>query len=111
MALGGSSPVGSRQASSRLGSSRGGQLSVPGSAVRGKLPVRDLKSSGGNLLEEDEESVSEFKPTPITKIDASYNDPLGPAPERPRTSAGVRGGALNDDEFADEEIGDDLLPE
>ena len=108
MALGISSPIGSRQASSR---SRGGQLSVPGSAVSGKLPSRDLKSSGGNLLEEDEDSVNEFKPTPITKIDTSYNDPLGPAPERPRTSAGNRGGAINDDEFADEEIGDDLLPE
>ena len=54
IALGVSSPIGSRQPSSRLGSSRGGQLSVPGSAVSGKLPSRDLKSSGGNLLEEDE---------------------------------------------------------
>ena len=111
IALGVSSPIGSRQPSSRLGSSRGGQLSVPGSAVSGKLPSRDLKSSGGNLLEEDEESFNDYKPTPITKIDTSYNDPLGPAPERPRTSAGNRGAAINDDEFADEEIGDDLLPE
>jgi hypothetical protein len=35
---------------------------------------------------------------------------LGPAPERPRTSAGTRGKDADDD-FADEEIGDDLLPE
>ena len=112
MAAGVSSPVGSRQPSSRLGSSRGGQMSVPGSAVSGKFGSRDLRSSVGNLLEEDEDSVNEYKPTPITKIDTSYNDPLGPAPERPRTNAGNRGqGIIHDDEFADEEIGDDLLPE
>ena len=62
-------------------------------------------------MEEDEESGREFKPTPIREIDTSYSDPLGPAPERPRTSAGNRGGIGNDDDFADEEIGDDLLPE
>ena len=39
-----------------------------------------------------------------------YYQPLGPAPERPRTSAGTRGKDADDD-FADEEIGDDLLPE
>ena len=111
MPLGLSSPIGSRQTSSRLGSSRGGQLSVPSSAIGGKLPARDLKSAGGNLLEEEEESGKEFKPTPIREIDTSYSDPLGPAPERPRTSAGNRGGFGNDDDFADEEIGDDLLPE
>ncbi|XP_078078242.1 intraflagellar transport protein 88 homolog [Mustelus asterias] len=41
-------------------------------------------------------------------IDASYVDPLGPQIERPRTAARKR---VDEDEFADEELGDDLLPE
>ena len=45
-------------------------------------------------------------------MDSTYSDPLGPMAERPKTSAGPRaGGGLKEDEFADEEIGDDLLPE
>ncbi|XP_062390468.1 intraflagellar transport protein 88 homolog isoform X1 [Sardina pilchardus] len=41
-------------------------------------------------------------------IDASYVDPLGPQMERPKTAAKKR---FEEDEFADEELGDDLLPE
>ncbi|XP_007903765.1 intraflagellar transport protein 88 homolog isoform X2 [Callorhinchus milii] len=41
-------------------------------------------------------------------IDASYVDPLGPQIERPKTAARKR---VDEDEFADEELGDDLLPE
>ncbi|XP_053564500.1 intraflagellar transport protein 88 homolog [Bombina bombina] len=41
-------------------------------------------------------------------IDASYVDPLGPQMERPKTAAKKRN---EEDEFADEELGDDLLPE
>ncbi|KAJ8255820.1 hypothetical protein COCON_G00196840 [Conger conger] len=41
-------------------------------------------------------------------IDASYVDPLGPQLERPKTAAKKR---AEEDEFADEELGDDLLPE
>ena len=59
-----------------------------------------------NFFEEEEEE--EFKPKE-KEVDSSYADPLGPAPERPRTSAGNR--LKNEDEFDDEEIGDDLLPE
>ncbi|XP_070770588.1 intraflagellar transport protein 88 homolog isoform X7 [Enoplosus armatus] len=40
--------------------------------------------------------------------DASYVDPLGPQMERPKTGAKRR---VEDDDFADEELGDDLLPE
>nr|XP_061799206.1 intraflagellar transport protein 88 homolog isoform X5 [Nerophis lumbriciformis] len=40
--------------------------------------------------------------------DASYVDPLGPLTERPKTGAKVR---VDDDDFADEELGDELLPE
>eukprot|EP00069_Balaena_mysticetus_P015419 bmy_09225T0 len=39
---------------------------------------------------------------------ASYVDPLGPQIERPRTAAKKR---VDEDDFADEELGDDLLPE
>ena len=42
--------------------------------------------------------------------DASYSDPLGEAPMRPKTAGGNRGPPI-DDEFGDEELGDDLLPE
>ncbi|KAK9537217.1 hypothetical protein VZT92_004852 [Zoarces viviparus] len=42
------------------------------------------------------------------EIDASYVDPLGPQTERPKTGAKWR---VEDDDFADEELGDDLLPE
>ncbi|XP_017560104.1 intraflagellar transport protein 88 homolog isoform X16 [Pygocentrus nattereri] len=41
-------------------------------------------------------------------LDASYVDPLGPQMERPKTAAKKR---TEEDEFADEELGDDLLPE
>ncbi|XP_042175705.1 intraflagellar transport protein 88 homolog isoform X8 [Oncorhynchus tshawytscha] len=41
-------------------------------------------------------------------IDASYVDPLGAPMERPKTAAKKRN---EEDEFADEELGDDLLPE
>ncbi|XP_023259038.1 intraflagellar transport protein 88 homolog isoform X4 [Seriola lalandi dorsalis] len=42
------------------------------------------------------------------ELDASYVDPLGPQMERPKTGAKKR---MEDDDFADEELGDDLLPE
>ncbi|XP_059984620.1 intraflagellar transport protein 88 homolog isoform X11 [Lagenorhynchus albirostris] len=42
------------------------------------------------------------------ELDASYVDPLGPQIERPRTAAKKR---VDEDDFADEELGDDLLPE
>ncbi|XP_059417730.1 intraflagellar transport protein 88 homolog isoform X5 [Carassius carassius] len=42
------------------------------------------------------------------EIDASYVDPLGPQMQRPKTAARKR---TEEDEFADEELGDDLLPE
>ncbi|XP_053312410.1 intraflagellar transport protein 88 homolog [Spea bombifrons] len=42
------------------------------------------------------------------EIDASYADPLGPPMERPKTAARKR---VDEEDFADEELGDDLLPE
>ena len=88
--------MGSRNTSSPIGS----RTSVPGSAVSSKSA--QLKS---NFLEEEEE---EYRPSE-KEVDTNYSDPLGPAPQRPMTSAGNRG--QNDDDFGDEEIGDDLLPE
>ncbi|XP_041128598.1 intraflagellar transport protein 88 homolog isoform X2 [Polyodon spathula] len=41
-------------------------------------------------------------------IDASYVDPLGPQIERPKTATKKQ---TDEDDFADEELGDDLLPE
>uniref|UniRef100_A0A8C6LG96 Intraflagellar transport 88 n=1 Tax=Nothobranchius furzeri TaxID=105023 RepID=A0A8C6LG96_NOTFU len=43
------------------------------------------------------------------ELDASYMDPLGPQIERPKTGAKKR--VDDDDDFGDEELGDDLLPE
>lgn len=45
---------------------------------------------------------------PSLPSDASYIDPLGPQIERPKTASRKK---IDDDEFADEELGDDLLPE
>ena len=45
---------------------------------------------------------------PLVAPDASYVDPLGPQTERPKTAAKKRG---DESDFADEELGDDLLPE
>ncbi|KAM9247798.1 intraflagellar transport protein 88 homolog isoform 3-T3 [Leptosomus discolor] len=42
------------------------------------------------------------------EIDASYIDPLGPQAERPKTAARK---ITEEDDFADEELGEDLLPE
>ncbi|KAH9525201.1 Intraflagellar transport protein 88 [Bulinus truncatus] len=43
------------------------------------------------------------------EIDASYSDPLGPQAERPKTAARRKG--AQEDDFGDEELGEDLLPE
>lgn len=42
----------------------------------------------------------------VFSVGTPYVDPIGPLPVRPMTSAGKR-----DDDFGDEELGDDLLPE
>lgn len=47
---------------------------------------------------------------PFKFPDASYSDPLGEAPLRPKTAGGNRAPPI-EDEFGDEELGDDLLPE
>ncbi len=76
--------------------------------VRTQASANLGRGLGESSLEEEEEEP--YRPRGGGEVDASYSDPLGPMPERPRTSAGNRGGN-QEDEFADEEIGDDLLPE
>jgi intraflagellar transport protein 88 len=49
-----------------------------------------------------------FLPSNSSVADASYSDPLGPQPIRPRTGAGK---PLDFDDFGNDELGDDLLPE
>ncbi|XP_019507934.1 PREDICTED: intraflagellar transport protein 88 homolog isoform X8 [Hipposideros armiger] len=44
----------------------------------------------------------------LKKTDASYVDPLGPQTERPKTAAKKR---VEEEDFADEDLGDYLLPE
>ncbi len=51
-----------------------------------------------------------FRVLKLAFLDVSYDDPLGPKPERPKTSAG-RKNTDEDNPFEDYEIGDDLLPE
>lgn len=51
-----------------------------------------------------------LSPPPLSPppADAFYVDPLGPQMERPKTGAKKR---VEDDDFEDEVLGDDLLPE
>ncbi|KAJ1521467.1 hypothetical protein ONE63_003135 [Megalurothrips usitatus] len=86
--------------SSRMGSGSGGVVSHPGSAV-----------NGGEFLRGHTPSIEERVSTRERKdaLDASYSDPLGPAAERPRTSAGPR--QIPEDDFGDDDLGDELLPE
>ena len=91
------------------------QASYSGSPQNSRQPSSRLSAgtkSGlkSNLFEEDEDEEP-YRPKKVGEIDSAYSDPLGPAPERPRTSAGTRGGIGAEDDFGDEDIGDDLLPE
>ncbi|XP_008106195.1 intraflagellar transport protein 88 homolog isoform X2 [Anolis carolinensis] len=81
----------------RDGSASGdpGSITVKGERLNAKL----MSLPGTN--EPYESSVSK-------EIDASYLDPLGPQAERPKTALRKK---VDEDEFADEDLGDDLLPE
>ena len=90
---------------SRKASRQGSAVSGVGSPVGSRTPSRGGGSAVSRLALDEETGYS-----PATKeVDPSYSDPLGPMPERPKTSAATRPGV--EDDFADEEIGDDLLPE
>nr|CAD7458130.1 unnamed protein product [Timema tahoe] len=109
--IGSSRPGSLRSGSGR--SSRGSPLSDGASPLsagpRGSPPVSHSRASSRASKMAVIESSNETYAPSQGNIDASYSDPLGPPAERPRTSAGRR--AHQEDEFGDEELGDDLLPE
>ncbi|ESO03760.1 hypothetical protein HELRODRAFT_79910 [Helobdella robusta] len=73
----------------------------------------DSRQSSGSLRSSDQSrknsANSRVNQKPPTN-DGTYSDPLGPQIERPRTAARRHEQQVADD-FEDEEIGDDLLPE
>ncbi|KAK5890026.1 hypothetical protein CesoFtcFv8_013596 [Champsocephalus esox] len=71
-----------------------------GSSTKGERLSTKMRSLPG--------SNEPYEASSPKEIDASYVDPLGPQMERPKTGAKRR---VEDDDFADEELGDDLLPE
>ncbi|KAK5920553.1 hypothetical protein CgunFtcFv8_024350 [Champsocephalus gunnari] len=71
-----------------------------GSSTKGERLSAKMRSLPG--------SNEPYEASSPKEIDASYVDPLGPQMERPKTGAKRR---VEDDDFADEELGDDLLPE
>uniref|UniRef100_A0A8C5F8S8 Intraflagellar transport 88 homolog n=1 Tax=Gadus morhua TaxID=8049 RepID=A0A8C5F8S8_GADMO len=74
--------------------------SSQGNSSRGDRLSTKLKSLPG--------SNEPYESSGQRDLDASYVDPLGPQTERPKTAAKKRG---DESDFADEELGDDLLPE
>lgn len=93
------------------GSAKGERLS----AKMRSLPVSNEPYETSAPKELGEGSSPPFTVPPLIllttcspRADASYVDPLGPQMERPKTGARKR---VEDDDFEDEELGDDLLPE
>ncbi|XP_064596903.1 intraflagellar transport protein 88 homolog isoform X2 [Liolophura sinensis] len=97
----------------RRGSGRGRREGSAGSDREGSADARSTRSqrsAGGsgrrrpNLDDTDEP----YQVSNKQEVDGSYVDPLGPLAERPKTAAKRRDDI---DEFADEELGEDMLPE
>ncbi|XP_035859695.1 intraflagellar transport protein 88 homolog isoform X7 [Sander lucioperca] len=106
-----------RVKSGREGSARGRRESREGSAGSAEMDVKadsghSSNSTKGERLSAKMRSLpgsnEPYEASSPKEIDASYVDPLGPQMERPKTGAKRR---VEDDDFADEELGDDLLPE
>uniref|UniRef100_A0A672UKP1 Intraflagellar transport 88 n=1 Tax=Strigops habroptila TaxID=2489341 RepID=A0A672UKP1_STRHB len=77
--------------------------------------IREQVSSGGTKgerlnarLKAFPETSEPYESSVCKEIDVSYIDPLGPQAERPKTAARKR---AEEDDFADEELGEDMLPE
>ncbi|XP_077473984.1 intraflagellar transport protein 88 homolog isoform X1 [Stigmatopora argus] len=104
-----------RVKSAREGSSRGRREGSAGSAVPRETSNGHSGSNGhkserpGVQVMSLSASYDPYETSSPKELDASYMDPLGPATERPKTGVKVR--VDDDDDFADEELGDDLLPE
>lgn len=101
---------GSRRSSGRL--SRDGSASSNNSVQSEPVTMRGQQSGNSGratrhqipLVEDEETYQASHK-----EVDASYEDPLGPLEERPRTAARARNQIEED--FDNDELGDDMLPE
>ncbi|XP_074513940.1 intraflagellar transport protein 88 homolog isoform X7 [Sebastes fasciatus] len=105
-----------RVKSGREGSARGRREGREGSAGSGDVDVKADSSHSSSSTKGERMSAKmrslpgsnePYEASSPKEIDASYVDPLGPQMERPKTGAKKR---VEDDDFADEELGDDLLP-
>eukprot|EP00118_Oscarella_pearsei_P028332 m.1902 g.1902 ORF g.1902 m.1902 type:complete len:844 (+) comp8022_c0_seq1:68-2599(+) len=92
---------GNRSASKSRNTSAGSE----GGGERGPSATR----RGGRMgaFQSDEDMLDGH--VPKRGIDSSYTDPLGDLPPRPKTAAKQK--KDEDEDFADEELGDDMLPE
>ncbi|XP_026232210.1 intraflagellar transport protein 88 homolog isoform X1 [Anabas testudineus] len=105
-----------RVKSGREGSARGRREGSAGSAGTSEAVKTDSSHSSNSTKVERLSAKMRSLPTSNEpyeanspkELDASYVDPLGPQMERPKTGVRKR---VDDDDFADEELGDDLLPE
>ncbi|XP_022596054.1 intraflagellar transport protein 88 homolog isoform X3 [Seriola dumerili] len=100
-----------RVKSGREGSARGRREGREGSAGSADSSHSSNSTKGERLsakMRSLPASNEPYEASSQKELDASYVDPLGPQMERPKTGAKKR---MEDDDFADEELGDDLLPE
>ncbi|CAH1961917.1 unnamed protein product [Acanthoscelides obtectus] len=105
----GSSRPGSRKSNSGLSSRAGsGFTPVPENVVMSSPRNSANRNLRSRLIQSHNSASSNESLYGQQTADASYSDPLGPQPVRPRTGAGR---PLDFDDFANEELGDDLLPE
>lgn len=110
---------------SRKGSGRAGSANMPGSggsrnnsagSESGRVDSggsdrrRSANRSAGRTKPFIPDNDDSFSFSGSKEVDATYADPLGEAPARPKTAGRQRPQQV-EDEFGDEEIGDDLLPD
>ncbi|XP_059145083.1 intraflagellar transport protein 88 homolog isoform X2 [Physella acuta] len=88
----------------RRESSAGSDLDREGSA--GQQSRGSKKQRMRPKLDDNDRSPYTSQPQ---EIDTTYSDPLGPQAERPKTAARRKG--PHEDDFGDEKLGEDLLPE
>ncbi|XP_061774237.1 intraflagellar transport protein 88 homolog [Nerophis ophidion] len=98
-----------RVKSAREGSARGRREGSAGSADSGRSSSSHRGERLGAQVMSLPASNEPYESSSPKELDASYMDPLGPLMERPKTGAKVR--VDDDDDFADDDLGDELLPE
>ncbi|XP_061782095.1 intraflagellar transport protein 88 homolog isoform X2 [Nerophis lumbriciformis] len=98
-----------RVKSAREGSARGRREGSAGSADSGHSSSSNKGERLGAQVMSLPASNEPYESSSPKELDASYMDPLGPLMERPKTGAKVR--VDDDDDFADDDLGDELLPE